>query len=123
MDHSIANMYGPHFLVLYGVVIILTLGTCWWMMQRQAKLPPWESKTLAAVAPRKIERAALQIKLTGACVIVGLGGYKLLIALAKGRYNVGFLILMCIVALCVLFAMQASPARKRGARSTKDGSI
>ena len=38
-------------------------------------------------------------------VIVGLGGYKLLVALSKGRYNVLFLILMGVVALFILMSM------------------
>ena len=112
MNHSIANMYGPHFLVLYGAVILLTLGMCWWLMQRQAKSLHRQEGTRATVAAGEVMRAALRIKLAGMCVIVGVGGYKLLIALVKGRYNVGFLILMCFVALCVLFAMQPAPARK-----------
>jgi hypothetical protein len=113
-EHSIANMYGPHFLVLYGGVIILTLGMCWWMVQRRAKSLSEGNEAPAAVVAAEVTRAALRIKLGGACVIVGLGGYKLLAALVKGRHNVGFLILMCIVALCVLSAMRASPARTHG---------
>jgi uncharacterized protein (TIGR04222 family) len=34
----------------------------------------------------------------GLCVIVGLGGYKLIVAVAKGRLNVGFLIMMMAAA-------------------------
>ena len=26
----IADMYGPHFLILYGYVITVTLLGCWW---------------------------------------------------------------------------------------------
>ena len=47
-------------------------------------------------------------------VIAGLGGYKLVIALSRGYYNVLFLILMAVVALAVLGAMnpgKASPAK------------
>lgn len=45
------------------------------------------------------------IKALGALVIGGLGGYKLLAALAKGRHNVLFLILMAIGSLWILLAM------------------
>jgi uncharacterized protein (TIGR04222 family) len=43
--------------------------------------------------------------LTGAAVIAGLGGYKLAVAVARGRHNVGFLILMGIVGLVLLGAV------------------
>ncbi len=51
----------------------------------------------------EVKTAAKRIGLTGAAVIFGLGGYKLLIALAKGYSNVGFLIVMGIVSLVILF--------------------
>ena len=38
------------------------------------------------------------VMIIGLAVIVGLGGYKLIVALAKGRYNVEFLILMGVGA-------------------------
>ncbi|AUT02292.1 TIGR04222 domain-containing membrane protein [Nostoc sp. CENA543] len=41
----------------------------------------------------------IQVGLIGAMIIFSLGGYKLLIALAKGRYNVGFLIIMGVASI------------------------
>ncbi len=43
--NPIANMYGPHFLILYGIVIVLTLIVCWWVVRgqdssRSRKPPP-----------------------------------------------------------------------------------
>lgn len=49
------------------------------------------------------------IGLLGALIIVGLGGYKLLVALANGRFNVGFLVIMGIVALIVLLLICQTP--------------
>lgn len=54
------------------------------------------------LAPPEQRRAFMGIWLGGAAVILGLGGYKLFVALEKGRHNVGFLILMAIVGLVVL---------------------
>jgi uncharacterized protein (TIGR04222 family) len=49
-----------------------------------------------------------------ATVILGLGGYKLITALAKGHTNVYFLILMCAVAVGVLFGICSSRLTFRG---------
>jgi uncharacterized protein (TIGR04222 family) len=40
---GVGDMYGPHFLVLYGCVIAITLGTCLWVVcrsDRTGDLPP-----------------------------------------------------------------------------------
>ncbi|ALF52066.1 hypothetical protein ACX27_03085 [Nostoc piscinale CENA21] len=44
----------------------------------------------------------IKVGLVGAMLIFGLGGYKLLIALGKGRYNVGFLIIMGVSSIIYL---------------------
>jgi uncharacterized protein (TIGR04222 family) len=196
LHNSIADMYGPHFLILYGSVIIMTLAVCWWalrhfdptsplpppqvpmepdpyeiaylrgqenevmlsavfnLMQRgyltsgehiqQAPKPPdsrhlsplerhlfdWfatprrEISILKTLRPeianycapyeQRLQREQLLmspawkntawlIVIACALVIIGLGGYKLIVALAKGRHNVGFLIIMGLIALVVLF--------------------
>ncbi len=45
---------------------------------------------------------AFGVTVLGASVILGLGGYKLAVALAKGKHNVGFLIAIGIIGLIVL---------------------
>jgi uncharacterized protein (TIGR04222 family) len=44
MDYSVADMYGPEFLVLYGIVIAITLLVCRWRLRKadtsQALPPP-----------------------------------------------------------------------------------
>lgn len=45
----------------------------------------------------------IKVGLMGGMIITSLGGYKLIIALAKGRYNVGFLIIMAVVSIIWLF--------------------
>ncbi|WP_414578900.1 TIGR04222 domain-containing membrane protein [Anabaena sp. CCY 9402-a] len=45
----------------------------------------------------------MKVALIGGMIIFSLGGYKLIIALAKGRYNVGFLIIMGVVSIIWLF--------------------
>jgi hypothetical protein len=34
MHNALADMYGPHFLLLYGSVIVLTLAACWWTLRQ-----------------------------------------------------------------------------------------
>lgn len=45
----------------------------------------------------------------GTSVILGLGGYKLVISLIKGRSNVGFLIVMAIFSITFLYAICQTP--------------
>ena len=113
-ENPIATMYGPHFLVFYGIVIVLTLVACWFMLRRQAErsFPPGESSRTDAF--EEADSAGWPIRLAGASVIVGLGGYKLLIALANGRHNVGFLVIFCVVALAVLLIMCPLPPGREG---------
>ncbi|HVF29250.1 MAG TPA: TIGR04222 domain-containing membrane protein [Pyrinomonadaceae bacterium] len=33
MNNTIADMYGPYFLILYACVIVLTLTGCWWTLR------------------------------------------------------------------------------------------
>jgi uncharacterized protein (TIGR04222 family) len=53
------------------------------------------------VTPDEKERASIPIA-AGAFVIFGLGGYKLIVALSKGKTNVFFLIMMGIASLVAL---------------------
>ncbi|MEZ5392708.1 MAG: TIGR04222 domain-containing membrane protein [Bryobacterales bacterium] len=46
--------------------------------------------------------------------ILSLGGYKLAVALSKGRYNVGFLIIFTLVALIALRAITSQRLTARG---------
>ncbi len=50
------------------------------------------------------------VMIIGLLVIVGLGGYKLIIALAKGRLNVGFLVVMAL-ASTFLYVGFCKPSR------------
>ncbi len=52
---------------------------------------------------------ALWIQLAGSSLIVGLGGYKLLVALSRGHHNVSFLIYMGLFALIMLNGICSSP--------------
>lgn len=215
MHNPVADMYGPHFLILYGSVIIATLMVCWSsinlrdptknlspplvpanpdpyeiaylqggenqlirviilnLIQRQylqvtktprlssqsktelglAKaskppdprhLSPMERKVFEGFTsfhsaheifqsplpayvkshctgydqkfqneklfyPVEVKEKATRASLIGALVIIGLGGYKFCVALAKGHTNVGFLIIMGIVGLVLLFKICRPP--------------
>ena len=52
----------------------------------------------------------------GLAIMLGLGGYKLCVALAKGRHNVGFLILMGLFSLVVLGLMSGTILRRMSSR-------
>lgn len=65
---------------------------------------------------RETVRAAI-VWLCGALVIGGLGGYKLAVALQKGRTNVGFLVIMGVGGLLLLvWAVARKPISRRGER-------
>jgi uncharacterized protein (TIGR04222 family) len=219
VHNSLANMQGPAFLVLYGVVIAATLLWCWWQaraadpttaqsppsvpshpdpyeiaylrggenevtrvavftllqrgylqrapaprsrfgirpaerLTRTAKYPPagslaplerqvfnWFSSPRSPLeifqsrVPAEVKRecagyeqrarderllmpeAAVNqtrlMRVLGAIVILGLGGYKLAVALTTGHNNVVFLIIMAIVALVALRGVTRLPRLSR----------
>jgi uncharacterized protein (TIGR04222 family) len=45
----------------------------------------------------------ISLGLPGFWIIIGLGGFKLVVALMKGHHNVGFLIIMALVSLIILW--------------------
>ncbi|MBD1923576.1 TIGR04222 domain-containing membrane protein [Microcoleus sp. FACHB-831] len=53
----------------------------------------------------------VKVGLVGAAIVFTLGSYKLLVALAKGRYNVGLLIVMGVVSLVMLLWLIKQPPR------------
>ena len=58
----------------------------------------------------------LQAYLLGAAVVIGLGGFKLVDALAEGRENIGFLIAMGVGALILLIVVTAGRLNAAGRR-------
>lgn len=67
------------------------------------------------LVPAEMHRAGWMGLLTGAIVIFGLGSYKLAVALSKGLHNVGYLIVMGLVGLSILFAVaRVSRLSRRG---------
>jgi uncharacterized protein (TIGR04222 family) len=208
MHNPIAEMYGPHFLILYGCLVALTLLGCWWGIRSRdptADLPalpvpekpdPYEVAYLRGsenevtrlvifnliqrgyleaieiekdqlaqtpnhpdprylspiqrevfegfstpckasdvfqemalpdrvkhhcetydkqleseqlLCPSEVKETAWPIGITGALIILGLGGYKLAAALATGHSNVLFLVIMGLVALGILAAVCKPP--------------
>lgn len=65
------------------------------------------------VLPGEVKRAGLPTWLAGAGVLLLLAGYKIAVALAKGRTNVGFLITMFPFALLVLAIVVGVAASRR----------
>ena len=55
-----------------------------------------------------------KVLLGSAIVVIGLGGYKLAVALGKGKFNVGFLILFCVVAMFALWVVVSPRLTGRG---------
>jgi uncharacterized protein (TIGR04222 family) len=54
------------------------------------------------LAPRNLRTLGSLLWALGAMIIIGLGGYKLSVALGKGHHNVAFLVLLCVVGVSVL---------------------
>lgn len=69
------------------------------------------------LTPPSVKGGAWTVRLAGLAVIAGLGGYKLLVALSKGRFNVGFLVVLCVVAIVVLLAATRTPRISRRGRA------
>lgn len=57
----------------------------------------------------QLQETARRVALMGGCFIATLGGYKLIVALAKGKSNVVFLLIMAVVALVVLIRVCRPP--------------
>ena len=100
-------MYGPSFLLLYGVVIVLTLGVAWITLHGQIEKLSSEDVRFEPNLYDDVVRTCRWIRFIGAFIIAGLGGYKLMVAISKGHHNVMFLILMGIISLCILVSMCA----------------
>lgn len=56
-----------------------------------------------------IRQTARLVALAGASVVLGLGAYKLIVAVAEGRFNVGFLVFLGIVGAVVLIRVCRAP--------------
>ncbi len=67
--------------------------------------------------PDEVKAAAGYFTLTGSLIILGLGGYKLLVALAKGHSNVLFLVIMGIVSLIILMNICQTPRLSQRGRA------
>ncbi|MDZ7958985.1 MAG: TIGR04222 domain-containing membrane protein [Aulosira sp. DedQUE10] len=65
---------------------------------------------------QKWQQWNIQVGLIAATIIFSLGSYKLLIALGKGRYNVGFLIAMAVLSIILIlwFVSKRSRLSHRG---------
>lgn len=56
-----------------------------------------------------VRQAARLVALTGAVLILGLGAYKFIVAVAEGRFNVAFLVVFAVVGVVVLFKVCRAP--------------
>ena len=67
------------------------------------------------VTPKEVQQKGYQTAFLGALVVLSLGVYKLLIALAKGKTNVGFLIFMGVLgAIAAVLVTKAPRISRRG---------
>jgi uncharacterized protein (TIGR04222 family) len=75
----------------------------------------WALAEEQLLSPAEWHRAVLPDRLAGTVLILALGGYRLLLALAKGRHNVGGLVLLAFVGLIVMaVASQVPRLTRRG---------
>jgi len=67
------------------------------------------------ITPKEVQSSGYRMVLVAALLVVSLGAYKLLIALAKGKTNVGLLILMGVLgALAAVLVCRAPRISRRG---------
>ena len=69
------------------------------------------------ITPDDVRRKLHSIALAAVLVLVGLGGYKLLVALSKGKTNVGFLIVMAIIGTIAAMVVTRVPRMSRRGRA------
>lgn len=79
---------------------------------------PWRQRCvdLELLAPRIRTWAGWVCGVVGVGVVVGLGGYKLWISLAKGRTNVAFLVILGLVGIFLMWHVCQSPWLSRRGR-------
>ena len=67
------------------------------------------------ITPQDVRRKSFQTAFLAALVILGLGGYKLAVAIAKGKSNVGFLIFLGFLGtIAAVLVCQAPRVSRRG---------
>ena len=69
------------------------------------------------ITPDDVRRKLCVVTLVAVFVVLGLGGYKLLVALSKGKTNVGFLIVMVILGTVAAMAVTRVPRISRRGRA------
>ena len=69
LNNPIANMYGPYFLLLYGVVNVLTLSICWLVVRNRSSFLPSIDSSSGVRGSAKAAQFTLQVKMGGAFVI------------------------------------------------------
>lgn len=77
-------------------------------------------QTEKLLATAELKDLAWKIGLAGGAVIVGLGGFKFIVALSRGRPNVLFLIIMGIVAVSILVGICRQRLSTRGSAHLKE---
>lgn len=65
------------------------------------------------ITPDNVKRKSYNITLAAVLIILGLGGYKFLVALSKGKTNVGFLIVMAILGTVAAVLVSRAPRISR----------
>lgn len=92
-------------------------------VEKMQKLPAFREAVRAIAEPFAMRYAEpflvspsrrMAVRALGWAVILGLGGYKLVVALQRGHTNVLFLIMMALVALPILSASTKSRLNGRG---------
>lgn len=108
-DNVVANMRGPSFLAFYAIAIALTVLVCRWKARSCVTASSEETDAAESDEPRDAVEACSRVRLLGGLVIVGLGGYRLCIAITRGRLNVGYLVFLGGVGLVALFRLCPLP--------------
>ncbi len=86
------------------------------LLERLAKAYEQKLHAEFLLCPPTVASAAISSGLAAAALILGLGGYKLCIALSRGRTNVGFLVALGIISTIVLLFIVGTACRHTSAR-------
>jgi uncharacterized protein (TIGR04222 family) len=65
------------------------------------------------ITPDDVKQKSYGITLAAGVVVLGLGVYKLVVALSKGKTNVGFLIIMAILGIAAVIFVSRTPRMSR----------
>ncbi|HEX3627150.1 MAG TPA: TIGR04222 domain-containing membrane protein [Verrucomicrobiae bacterium] len=69
------------------------------------------------ITPDDVKQQSRRVAFLSGLIVLGLGAYKLVVALSKGKTNVGFLVIMAIFGIIAVFLVSRAPRMSRRGKS------